>query len=78
MIAKQPPEQREWHLQHIAGFLQQPNVMAEAYDTVERELRTQVALLDKAGRVEEVARMLGGETITPRIRSTAAEMLKQK
>ena len=39
---------------------------------------TQVALLDKAGRVEEVARMLGGEKITPTIRSTATEMLKQK
>jgi len=39
---------------------------------------TQVELLDKAGRVEEVARMLGGEKITPTIRSTAAEMLKQK
>jgi DNA repair protein RecN (Recombination protein N) len=39
---------------------------------------TQVATLDKAGRVEEVARMLGGEKITPTIRSTAAEMLKQK
>ncbi len=39
---------------------------------------TQVATLDKAGRVEEVARMLGGTTITPTIRSTAAEMLKQK
>jgi len=39
---------------------------------------TQVALLDKAGRVEEVARMLGGEKITPTIRSTASEMLKPK
>ena len=39
---------------------------------------TQVELLDKAARVEEVARMLGGEKITPTIRSTAAEMLKQK
>jgi len=39
---------------------------------------TQVGQLDKAGRVEEVARMLGGEKITPTIRSTAAEMLKQK
>jgi DNA repair protein RecN (Recombination protein N) len=39
---------------------------------------TQVEQLDKAARVEEVARMLGGETITPTIRSTAAEMLKQK
>jgi len=39
---------------------------------------TQVALLDKASRVAEVARMLGGERITPTIRDTAAEMLKQK
>ena len=39
---------------------------------------TQVEQLDKAARVEEVARMLGGETITPTIRSTASEMLKQK
>ena len=39
---------------------------------------TQVEQLDKAGRVEEVARMLGGEKITPTIRSTASEMLKQK
>ncbi len=39
---------------------------------------TQVTPLDAAGRVEEVARMLGGATITPKIRATAAEMLKQK
>ncbi|TAL11597.1 MAG: DNA repair protein RecN [Nitrospirae bacterium] len=39
---------------------------------------TQVEQLGKAERVEEVARMLGGEKITPTVRSTAAEMLKQK
>ena len=39
---------------------------------------TQVEQLDKPGRVEEIARMLGGEKITPTIRSTASEMLKQK
>jgi DNA repair protein RecN (Recombination protein N) len=39
---------------------------------------TQVTPLDAVGRVEEVARMLGGATITPKIRATAAEMLKQK
>jgi DNA repair protein RecN (Recombination protein N) len=39
---------------------------------------TQVTSLDAAGRVEEVARMLGGATITPKIRATAAEMLRQK
>lgn len=47
LIAKQPPEHREWHIQHLAGFLQQPNVMAEAYDTVEKELRKQVSELEK-------------------------------
>src|SRR2546426_10835242 len=39
---------------------------------------TQVALLDKAGRGAEGARMLGGERVTPTIRDTAARMLKQK
>ena len=37
---------------------------------------TQVTPLDAAGRVEEVARMLGGATITPKVRATAAEMLR--
>ncbi len=39
---------------------------------------TQVEQLDMAGRIEEIARMLGGEKITPTIRSTATEMLKAK
>ena len=39
---------------------------------------TNAAVLDSPGRVEEIARMLGGEKITPKIRDTAAEMLKQK
>lgn len=47
MIAKQPKDQREWHIQHVAGFLQQPNVLAESYDVVEKELRTQLALIEK-------------------------------
>jgi DNA repair protein RecN (Recombination protein N) len=38
---------------------------------------TQVEVLADKDRVEEVARMLGGATITPKIRATAAEMLKQ-
>jgi DNA repair protein RecN (Recombination protein N) len=38
---------------------------------------TQVEALDREGRVEEVARMLGGATITPKIRATAAEMLRE-
>jgi len=47
LITKQPPEHREWHIQHIAGFLQQPTVMAEAYTTVEKTLREQVHKMEK-------------------------------
>jgi DNA repair protein RecN (Recombination protein N) len=36
---------------------------------------TNVTPLNKATRVEEIARMLGGATITPKIRETAKEML---
>ncbi len=64
------------HLAPIAAQAQRHFVVTKAVKggrTV-----TQVEQLDKAGRVDELARMLGGETITPTIRSTAAEMLKQK
>jgi DNA repair protein RecN (Recombination protein N) len=38
-------------------------------------VRTSVARLDRAGRVEELARMLGGAEITPTTRKHAAELL---
>ena len=47
MIVKQPAAQRDWHIQHVAGFLQQPDVLAESFQTVEAQLRRQVALLEK-------------------------------
>ena len=37
--------------------------------------RTSLAVLDKAGRVDEIARMLGGSEITPTTRKAAKEML---
>jgi DNA repair protein RecN (Recombination protein N) len=37
---------------------------------------TSVSSLDSGARVEEIARMLGGVTITPKIRETAKEMLQ--
>jgi DNA repair protein RecN (Recombination protein N) len=40
--------------------------------------RTTVAVLDEAGRVEEIARMLGGLTVTERARAHAREMLQPK
>jgi len=35
-----------------------------------------VEVLNAGSRVEEVARMLGGVNITPKMRDTAAEMMK--
>ena len=36
---------------------------------------SEIQVLDHAGRIEEIARMLGGETITDTTRSHAAELL---
>ena len=56
-------------------------VQAQHHFAVTKEAKggrtvTRVTPLDSAARVEEVARMLGGATITPKIRDTAKEMLK--
>ena len=40
--------------------------------------RTTVRRLDRAGRVEEIARMLGGESVTDGVRETAREMLDDR
>ncbi len=37
---------------------------------------SRISVLDRAGRIEEIARMLGGETITDTTRSHAAELLQ--
>ena len=39
------------------------------------KLQTAVARLDRAGRIEELARMLGGTEITATTRKHAAELL---
>jgi DNA repair protein RecN (Recombination protein N) len=44
--------------------------------TVRRNTRTDVRLLDDKGRVEEIARMLGGLKISEQTRAHAKEMLK--
>lgn len=46
-----------------------------AKETVEGQTLSRVMLLDEAGRVEEIARMLGGVNITDTTRHHAAEML---
>jgi DNA repair protein RecN (Recombination protein N) len=61
------------HLPQIAA-------MADAHYLVVKSVqkgrtKTAVELLDETGRVEEMARMLGGETITPAARDAARELM---
>jgi len=63
------------HLPQIAA-------MADAHFAVskgEREGRTytRVELLEKTGREEELARLIGGSSITQTLRSSASELLAQ-
>jgi DNA repair protein RecN (Recombination protein N) len=64
------------HLAPIAA--QAHHHLAVTKSTKGGRTTTNAAVLDSAARVEELARMLGGATITPKIRATAAEMLKPK
>ena len=41
-------------------------------------VRTSVTPLDKEGRVDEIARIMGGINITDRLRETAREMIDEK
>ncbi|MEO8260076.1 MAG: DNA repair protein RecN [Acidobacteriota bacterium] len=61
------------HLPQIAAY-------ADTHFLIEKQVdggrtQTRVARLDDAGRVEELARMLGGEPLTDGLRATAREML---
>ncbi|MEP7307626.1 MAG: DNA repair protein RecN [Acidobacteriota bacterium] len=61
------------HLPQIAAY-------ADTHYSIEKEsaggrTRTRVARLDDEGRVEELARMLGGEGVTGGVRAAAREML---
>ena len=47
-------------------------------ETENGETRSRLAVLDEAGRVDEIARMLGGENITETTRSHAAELLANR
>ncbi len=61
------------HLPQIAAYADTHVQIAKHVDR--GRTRTTVQLLDEAGRVEELARMLGGETISDGLRRTAREML---
>jgi DNA repair protein RecN (Recombination protein N) len=63
------------HLPQIAAFADQH--LAVRKQVTRGRTQTDVDALSEAARVEEVARMLGGETVTPTARQHAREMLKQ-
>jgi DNA repair protein RecN (Recombination protein N) len=64
------------HLPQIAAY-------ADSHFLIEKHVdrgrtRTTVRDLDQEGRVEELARMLGGANVTPQVRASALEMLQQR
>ena len=64
------------HLPQIAAYA---DVQFQIEKRVERgRTRTSVRRLDTVGRVEEVARMLGGEAITDGVRRAARELLEER
>ncbi len=70
------------HDRQVLAVTHLPQVAAQADDqwTVAKgggrsKVRTSITRLDHAGRVEELARMLGGTEITPTTRKHAAELL---
>ena len=63
------------HLAQVAAFGERHFNVSK--DVVGERTETTVRRLEAAERTEEIARMLGGETITPAIRRAAAEMLEQ-
>jgi DNA repair protein RecN (Recombination protein N) len=63
------------HLPQVAS-------QAHAHILVEKQARnrrtqTSVRVLDAGSRAEEIAKMLGGQTVTPTMRRAATELLKQ-
>src|SRR5436190_48671 len=64
------------HLPQIAAYADTHFQIAKRVDR--GRTRTTVVRLDETARVEELARMLGGEAITDGLRSSAREMLKNR
>lgn len=64
------------HLPQIAAY-------ADTHFLIEKGVEhgrtvTTVRRLDRAGRIEELGRMLGGSTVTPQMRASAEEMLVER
>jgi DNA repair protein RecN (Recombination protein N) len=62
------------HLPQVAS--QSDHQLRVSKSVVDGATRTRIEVLDEAARVEELARMLGGTTITDRTREHAREMLE--
>jgi DNA repair protein RecN (Recombination protein N) len=63
------------HLAQVAAFGERHFNVSK--DVVGERTETMIRLLEGAEQTEEIARMLGGETITPAIRDAASDMLEQ-
>ncbi|VAY88876.1 DNA repair protein RecN (fragment) [mine drainage metagenome] len=61
------------HLPQVAACAQHHLKVSKAVQ--EGEMTSSVQVLDEGGRVEEVARMLGGVTVTATVREHARELL---
>ncbi|MCL2878344.1 MAG: DNA repair protein RecN [Acidobacteria bacterium] len=64
------------HLAQVAAFGERHFSVSK--DVVGERTETMVRRLEKVEQTEEIARMLGGETITPAIRRAAQEMLEKR
>ncbi len=64
------------HLPQVAAYANQQLLVAKSLNT-QKMVTSQISVLDDAARVEEIARMLGGASITKATRSHALEMLAQ-
>jgi DNA repair protein RecN (Recombination protein N) len=61
------------HLPQVASQAEHHLLVAKGQKG--KRTTTSVTLLTGVGREEEIARMLGGETVTNKVRATAAELI---
>jgi DNA repair protein RecN (Recombination protein N) len=61
------------HLPQVASQAEHHLVVAKGQDG--KRTTTSVKVLTGLGREEEIARMIGGETVTSKVRATAAELI---
>ena len=61
------------HLPQVASQADHHLLVAKGQDG--KRTTTSVKLLKSLGREEEIARMIGGETVTSKVRATAAELI---